>query len=154
MKLTPANALRQPMPFNGKAASSRAEIERLTARFAEAVTNREYSVLGPYYEERARYLPPGGPMVEGPAAIQVAQQRMIERGIAALDLQEVDIIEAGDFIVEIGRVTVTIQPPGFVGLLLSLIGKRRFTKHGKSVVVWRRQKDGALKIMVDTFNSD
>jgi ketosteroid isomerase-like protein len=26
--------------------------------------------------------------------------------------------------------------------------------HGKSVVVWRRQKDGTLKIAVDTFNSD
>lgn len=154
MKQNPPSAQRQPIPFDGQSVSSRAEIERLTAKFAQAVTTREYGVLGPYYEERARYLPPGGPMVEGPAAIQAAQQRMIERGIAALDLQAVDVIEAGDFIVEIGRVTVTIQPRGFLGFILSLVGKRRFTKHGKSVVVWRRQKDGALKIMVDTFNSD
>jgi ketosteroid isomerase-like protein len=28
------------------------------------------------------------------------------------------------------------------------------TDHGKSVVVWRRQADGTLKIVVDTFNSN
>jgi Ketosteroid isomerase homolog len=93
-------------------------------------------------------------MVEGRAAIQAAQQKMIEGGVQALDLQAVDVIEAGDFVIEIGRTTVTIQPPGAKSLILLLVGKRRLTKQGKSVVVWRRQKDGALKIVVDTFNSD
>jgi ketosteroid isomerase-like protein len=133
---------------------TRAEIEKLTAKFAKAVTDKDVAFLGSYYEERARFLPPGAPMVEGPAAIRAAQQKMIERGITALDLQAVDVIEAGDFIVEIGRITVTIQPPGVMGLVLLLVGKRRLIKYGKSVVIWRRQKDGALKIMVDTFNSD
>jgi ketosteroid isomerase-like protein len=27
-------------------------------------------------------------------------------------------------------------------------------RQGKSIVVWRRQKDGTLKIVADTFNSD
>ena len=89
-------------------------------------------------------LPPGAPMVEGRAAIQAAQQRMIEGGVQALDLEVIDLIEAGDFVIEIGRTTVTIQPPG----ARSMIDK------GKSVVVWRRQNDGTLKIAVDTFNSD
>jgi ketosteroid isomerase-like protein len=123
---------------------SRAEIEKLTAKFAKAVSNKDFAALGSFYEERARLLPPGAPMVEGRAAIQTAQQRMIEGGVQALDLDVIDIIEAGDFAIEIGRITVTIQPPG----AKSMIDK------GKSVVVWRRQKDGALKIAVDTFNSD
>ena len=123
---------------------SHAEIEELTAKFAKAVTNKDFAVLGSFYEERARLLPPGAPMVEGRAAIQAAQQRMIEGGVRALDLGVIDVIEAGDFAIEIGRTTVTIQPAG----AKSMIDK------GKSVVVWRRQKDGALKIAVDTFNSD
>ncbi len=93
-------------------------------------------------------------MVEGPAAIQATIQKLVERGIKTLDLRAVDVIDGGDFIIEIGRTTVTIQPPGAMALLLLLMGKRRLTKHGKSIVVWRRQKDGALKIVADTFNSD
>jgi len=123
---------------------SHAEIEDLTAKFAKAVTNKDFAVLGSLYEERARLLPPGEPMVEGRAAIQAAQQRMIEGGVQALDLAVTDVIEAGDFAIEIGHTTLTIQPAG----AKSMIDK------GKSVVVWRRQKDGALKIAVDTFNSD
>jgi ketosteroid isomerase-like protein len=134
--------------------NTRAEIEALTSTFAQAITEKNFAALGRFYEEHARYLPPNGPMVEGPAAIEAAERRMAERGIVALDLEAVDVIEMGDCAVEIGRVTVTVQPPGLIGILLTLIGKRRFVKHGKSVVVWRRQDDGSLKIVVDTFNSD
>ncbi|GIK37107.1 MAG: hypothetical protein BroJett011_09400 [Chloroflexota bacterium] len=124
--------------------SIRAEIEKLTAQFAKAVTNKDFAALGPFYEERARLLPPGAPMVEGQAAIQAAQQKMIEGGVQALDLECADVIEAGDFAIEIGRTTVTIQ----------LLGLFSITRTGKSVVVWRRQNDGTLKIVVDMFNSD
>jgi ketosteroid isomerase-like protein len=100
------------------------------------------------------FSPLGGPIVEGRAAIQATIQRMVEAGIRALDLQAIDVIEAGDLVIEIGRTTATIQPPGAKSLILLLVGKRTLTKQGKSIVVWRRQKDGTLKIVADTFNSD
>lgn len=124
--------------------SARAEIENLTAKFAEAVTKKDFAKLGTFYEERARLLIAGAPMVEGRAAIQSAQQHMIEGGVQALRLDVVDVIEAGDLAVEIGRYTLTIHKPDGASL----------TDRGKSVVVWRRHTDGALKIAVDTFNSD
>lgn len=132
----------------------RAEIDSLTAKFARAITSQDFAALGQFYEEKARFLPPGGPMVQGPAAIQAAQQKIVEGGVVALDLSAVDVIEIGDIAIEIGRVTVTIKPPGLMGLLLLLTGRRRVVKQGKSVVVWRRQKDGTPKIMVDTFNTN
>ena len=132
----------------------RAEVEQHTATFAKAVTNRDYTTLGPLYEADARFLPPGEPMVVGPAAIQASVRKMVERGIMVLDLKAVDVIESGDLVIEIGRTTVTIQPRGIMALVLLLMGKRRLIKRGKSIVVWRRQKDGSLKIMADTFNSD
>jgi ketosteroid isomerase-like protein len=134
--------------------NTRARIEKLTAKFAKAVTDKDFAAIGPFYEERARFLPPGAPMVEGPAAIQATIQKMVEAGIHALDLQAVDVIEAGDLVIEIGRTTVTIQPPGAMALILLLTGKRQLVRQGKSIVVWRRQTDGALKIVADTFNSD
>ena len=97
---------------------------------------------------------PGSAMIEGRSAMQAAQQKLIESGVVALDLHAVDVIEAGDFVIEIGRITVTIKPPGLMALILFLMGKRRLVKQAKSVVVWRRQKDGSLKITVDTFNSN
>jgi ketosteroid isomerase-like protein len=133
---------------------ARAEVEQHTATFASAVTSRNYAVLGPLYEPGARFLPPGGPMVIGRAAIQASVRKLVERGITALDLEAVDVIESGDLVIEIGRTTVTIQPSGIMALVLFLVGKRKLTRRGKSIVVWRRQKDGALKIMADTFNSD
>jgi hypothetical protein len=66
-------------------------------------------------------------MVEGRAAIQSAQQSMIDGGVQALGLEVVDIIEAGDLAIEIGRYTLTIRPPG----------REPVIDHGKSVVVWR-----------------
>jgi len=57
-------------------------------------------------------------------------------------------------LIEVGRIAVTIRPPGLKSLLLLLMGKRSVLVRGKSVVIWRRQKDGSLKIMIDTFNSD
>jgi uncharacterized protein (TIGR02246 family) len=128
----------------GKAMDTRAEVEELTAKFSKAVTNKDVAALGSFYEERARFLAPGMPMVEGRAAIQAAQQNIIEEGVEALHLDVIDVIEAGDLTIEIGRYTLTIQPPGAESVMVN----------GKSVVVWRRQKDGALKIAVDTFNSD
>lgn len=93
-------------------------------------------------------------MVEGPVAIQAAQRKIIEQGLQSLTLCADDIIEAGDLIIEIGRIAVTIRPRGIRLLLAMIMGKRTFTIRGKSVVIWRRQKDGSLKIAVDTFNSD
>jgi ketosteroid isomerase-like protein len=127
-----------------QAMDTRAEIEKLTAKFAKAVADKDFAALGPFYEERARLLPPGAPMLEGRAAIQAAQQHMIEGGVQALDLDCVDVIEAGNVAIEIGRTTLTIQPPAAESVSVK----------GKSVVVWRRQTDGTLKIAVDMFNSD
>lgn len=127
--------------------NTRVEIENLTARFATAVTNKDFATIGAFYEERARWLPLGGRIVEGRAAIRVAQQRMIESGVMALKLEVIDIIESGDFAIEIGRINVTIRPVRFFPWWTVIV-------KGKSVVVWRKQKDGTIKILADTFNSD
>ena len=39
--------------------STRAEIEKLTAKFAKAVTDKNFAALGTFYEPRARFLPWG-----------------------------------------------------------------------------------------------
>jgi ketosteroid isomerase-like protein len=61
--------------------STREEIEVLTARFAQLVTNKDFSPIGSYYEEQARLLLPESAMIEGRSAIQAAQRKLIESGV-------------------------------------------------------------------------
>ena len=124
--------------------SIRAEVEKLTANFVSAVTEKDFAALGPFYEDNARLLAPGARMVTGRAAIVAAQRHMIEGGVQALALECVDVIEVGDLAIEIERINVTVQVPSATPV----------TDTGKSVVVWRRQPDGTLRIVVDIFNSD
>jgi ketosteroid isomerase-like protein len=69
---------------------------------------------------------------------------MFASGARGLELNTLDVLEADDLAVEVGRYTMTIQPPG--GDVMRDVGKY--------VAVWRRQADGGLKLVVDTFNSD
>lgn len=69
---------------------------------------------------------------------------MIEGGVQAVSLKAVEVIEAGDLAVEIGRYTLATRTAG------AELGIDK----GKSVVVWRRQQDGAIEIAIDTFTSD
>ena len=129
---------------NGEVMSRRTEIEELTAKFSKAVTNKDFAALGFFYEEGARLLMPGAPMVEGRAAIQSAQQRMIEGGVQSLRHDVIDIIEAGDLTIEIGRYTLTIQPPS------AEVRDRPRQVRCCMAPTERRQP----QIAVDTFNSD
>ena len=65
------------------------------------------------------------PMVEGRAAIQAAHQGMIARGVQALALDVVDVIEVDDLAVEIGRYTLMTQPPGGVPVIVRCMAAAR-----------------------------
>jgi ketosteroid isomerase-like protein len=54
------------------------------------------------------------------------------------------MLEGGDLEIEVGRYTLGMQPPGADPMV----------DNGKYVAVWRRDTDGKLKMVVDTFNTD
>jgi ketosteroid isomerase-like protein len=83
-------------------------------------------------------------MAEGRRAIQAAIQGLLDAGAQALALDVVDVIDDNDISVDIGRYTLTVQPPG----------AESFIDNGKYVVVWRQQSDGTLLIAADIFNSN
>jgi ketosteroid isomerase-like protein len=51
---------------------------------------------------------------------------------------------AGDYAIETGTVTVTVQPEG----------KAAQTSNGKYVVVWKRQTDGSWQLHHDIWNDN
>jgi ketosteroid isomerase-like protein len=122
----------------------RSLIESRNSEFSKAVSNKDVAALSAFYEEGARFLAPGAPLAEGRKAIGATIQVLFDAGAQALSLQVLDVIDDNDISVDIGRYTLTIQPPGGESVL----------DNGKYVVVWRAQDDGTLKIVADCFNSD
>jgi uncharacterized protein (TIGR02246 family) len=123
---------------------SRAGIETLNQEFGKAFSNQDARAVVGFYAQDAKLLAPGAPLIDGQAGIEAFLQQMFASGARGLELNTLDVLEADDLAVEVGRYTMTIQPPG--GDVMRDVGKY--------VAVWRRQADGGLKLVVDTFNSD
>lgn len=122
----------------------RAAMEKTNTLFsAEVFGKRNFDALDQIYTVNARILPPGAPMVSGRNAIKEFWSNMVQSVEAkSAVLTSVDVLPAGDGLVEIGRATLTAGPEGQVTEL-----------EVKYVVHWQ-QEDGKWKWNVDIWNGD
>ena len=108
----------------------------------EVFGRHNFDALDQIYTADARILPPGAPMISGRPAIKKFWSDLVLGAHAvAADLSSVDVMEAGDGIVEIGRAVLTVAPPGQSEAKMEV----------KYVVYWR-EEDGRLKWHVDIWN--
>jgi ketosteroid isomerase-like protein len=89
-------------------------------------------------------LPPNIEPCEGRAAIQAAMEQLLDMGARSLDIEPIEVREAGDMTIEYGRYALGIQPEGAESV----------TDVGKYIVVHESQDDGSTKIVLDIFNSN
>lgn len=109
---------------------------------AEVVGKRNFAALDQIYTSDARILPPGSPMISGRAAIKKFWSDLVQSTNAkSAVLTSVDVISAGEGLVEIGRATLTVAPQGQPSTQMEV----------KYVVYWR-QEDGRWKWHVDIWN--
>src|SRR5271169_997286 len=120
------------------------EVEGLIAQFGKDFGNQDSASVANFYAADAKLLPPGSPLVEGRDAIRTFVDGMFAAGCRSLDLKTADVIDAGDCAIEVGSFVMGIEPPGADSI----------QEIGKYVAIYRRQPDGSLKLIVDTFNSD
>ncbi len=108
---------------------------------AEVFGNHNLAAFDDIYTADARILPPGGPMISGREAIKAFWGSAIEslKATSAV-LTSVDVMQAGDDVVEIGKAVLTIAPEG-----------TPVEMEAKYVVYWR-QEDGRWKWHVDIWN--
>ena len=108
----------------------------------EVVRNRNIAALDEVYTEDARILPPGAPMISGRAAIKEFWSGLIQAvNPKSCVLESVDVIPAGDCVVEIGRAMLQMEPEG----------QGPAEMQAKYVVCWR-QEDNRWKWQVDIWN--
>ena len=110
----------------------------------EVVQNRNIAALDDVYTSDARILPPGGPMISGREAIKNFWADWIQSvnpksGV----LNSVDMMPSDDGVVEIGRATLTAEPPSQAPIQVEV----------KYVVYWK-QEGGRWKWHVDIWNQN
>ncbi len=132
----------QPHPALESVKSAMAETNELFNR--EVFGNRNFAALDDIYTSNARILPPGGPMVSGRERIKKFWSDLVgDVNATSAVLASVDVMPAGDGVVEIGQATLTVQPQGQPATQMEV----------KYVVYWR-QEDGKWKWHVDIWNQN
>jgi len=121
-----------------------AEINAVAQAFHDGVANRDAAALASLYSDDGRFLPPNMEASEGRSAIQAAMQGLLDMGVRSLDVEPLDVREAGDLTIEYGRYTLGIEPEGAESV----------TDVGKYIVVHESQHDGSTRIILDIFNSN
>ena len=110
----------------------------------EVFQKRNFDALDDVYTKSASILPPGAPLIAGRAAIKEFWTNMIQGANAkSAVLTSIDVMEAGDSIVEIGRAVLTVEPEGQGASEIEV----------KYVVYWL-DEGGRWKWHVDIWNSN
>jgi uncharacterized protein (TIGR02246 family) len=121
-----------------------AEVNAVAQAFHDGVANQDAAALASLYADDGRFLPPNMEPSEGRSSIQAAMQILLDMGARSLDVEPLEVREAGELTIEYGRYTLGIEPEGQAAM----------TDVGKYVVVHEAQPDGSTKIVLDIFNSN
>lgn len=99
------------------------------------------------YTADAISMPSNEPMHDGLPAIKKASEDMAKSGVKFTSFEPtiVKVLVNGDMITEIGTYKITMTMPGM---------DKPMDDHGKYLTVWQKQKDGSLKVKIETWNSD
>jgi ketosteroid isomerase-like protein len=119
-------------------------VDAVAQAFHDGVANRDAAALASLYTENARFMPPGMEPCEGRAQTQSAMQQLLDMGARSLDVEPLEVVEAGNLTIEYGHYRLGIEPEG----------SEAITDLGKYIVVHQRQADGSTKILYDIFNSN
>ena len=113
----------------------RDELDAINAAFGAAFATQDAERLSAFYADDARLMFAGQPTVRGRDAVDATVREMVAGGPANLEFVTDEVVADGSLVVDIGRI----------------IGPRGESKY---VVIYRRQVDGSLKIVVDAASSD
>ncbi|MCB0805250.1 MAG: nuclear transport factor 2 family protein [Bacteroidales bacterium] len=131
----------------GDAAKLTAEIQKLNDKMIKAMEEENHDFLASMYVDDVYHMPSYEKMIHGKDKMIERERKNHEAGFKMLSMKfdVVEVIPAGDYAIEIGKYNVSMEIPGM---------DNPMDDHGKYVTVWERQKDGSLKIKVETWNTD
>jgi ketosteroid isomerase-like protein len=125
----------------------KSEIEGINAKVIKANIAGDMEAISEFYAEDVYYLPNYGPMVKGKDATIAHGKESVEAGykMLSMNLETLEVIPAKDMIIEVGKYALSMSIPEM---------PMPVADQGKYVTVWQRQKDGSLKMKIETWNTD
>ena len=130
-----------------KQAALMQEVTRIGDDLARAMVEKDVERMLAMYAPGAISLPNYGPRMEGIEAFRQSHAQMEAAGmqVLAFDSEPTDVWQAGDQVIEIGKFEITLEMAGMPGKIEDV---------GKYLTIYERDADGALKIKVETWNTD
>lgn len=121
-----------------------ARILQLDAEWSEAAQSRDVDRVVSYWADDATVLPPGGPAIVGKAAIREFVAKSFENPSFRISWKTNDVVMSPDgaFAYGLGTNRVNVTAPDGTPVTID----------GKAVTIWRREKDGSWKCIVDIWN--
>jgi uncharacterized protein (TIGR02246 family) len=128
----------------GRQTDVASQIRQLDADWSRAAQDRDVDRVLSFWADDAIVFPPGSPAVAGKAAIRefVAKSFQTPGFSISWKTTTVAVSRSGDLAYTTGTNRVTFSAPD---------GKQ-VTVEGKAVAIWRREKDGAWKCVIDIWN--
>lgn len=123
------------------------KIDKMNKEFSMAMLQGNSDKMLSMYTEDAISLPSYQPMLVGLAEIKKANMEDMKKGwkTTAFELKNQKILTSGNLITDIGTYKISMTGPGM---------EKPMDDHGKYLTIYEKQKDGSLKIKVETWNTD
>ena len=130
-----------------KAEALEEEVARFGDELTKAMLARDFDRMLSMYAKDAISLPNYGPRMQGLDQFRKHQEMMESSGMKVLSFESepTEVWQAGDQVIEIGRFQITLEMPPMPD---------KIEDHGKYVTIYERNEKGALKIKVETWNTD
>lgn len=122
------------------------KVEALNKVFIQAMLDNDTEKMLSLYTEDIISMPSYQPTVKGIAKVRELSEMQIKSGwkTTHFTLSVTDIIVQGNLVIEIGNYDMKMSGPDVP----------EWADNGKYITIWEEQKDGSLKIKVETWNTD
>ncbi len=122
-------------------------VKDLEAQWVKDAATKDAAKWAAYFTDDGSGLYPGGPTLNGKAAIQAAMVPIVaDKNFALTFASDKQVAsKGGDMIYTQGTYSMTLTNPKT---------KKPMTDKGKFLTIYMKQADGSWKVTADTFNSD
>jgi len=126
-------------------AELKAKFNEMNKKFSQMMVDGNHSEMLKWYADDAISMPSYQPMLRGIDALKKAQEMDEKSGtkITAFSLETTDVMPAGDYFIEIGTYTISMEMPE-MGTM---------DDYGKYLNVWEQDGD-KWELKVDIWNTD